>query len=131
MARNPHNRIPLLKRLMDGGYSAWVCYLDADAYVADLDFDLKRYLEDKGDLALIIAPGAPTSPWWEVNAGVFLINLGHPTGRDIVHEWFRRFAEITDDQLRLARVWSQVADDQTSLHWGPAEPHPRRGLDTS
>ena len=30
------NRSGLLKRLIDTGYKGWVCYLDADAFVADL-----------------------------------------------------------------------------------------------
>ena len=63
-----YNRIPLLKRLLNAGYSGWVCYLDADAYIADLDFDLTAYLRDKGDFALIAAPGARAG-WWDVNAG--------------------------------------------------------------
>jgi len=111
-----YNRIALLKRLVDTGFSGWVCYLDADAYIADLDFDLKTYLRDQGDIALIIAPGGPTGRWWDVNAGVFLINLAHPVGQAIVREWSRLFDEITDEQLRTETGWSQVTDDQVLLH---------------
>jgi hypothetical protein len=108
------NRIALLKRLVDTGFSGWVCYLDADAYVVDLDFDLKTYLRDKDNVALVIAPGGPTGHWWDVNSGVFLINLAHPVGQAIVCEWSRLFDEIADEQLRAAADW--VTDDQTFLH---------------
>ncbi len=110
-----YNRIPLLKRLLDGGYTGWVCYLDADAFVADLDFDLRAYLGDKERVALIIAPAEPDAPWWNVNAGVFLINLGHPIGQRIVKGWSSRFDEVTDQQLSAAMRWSQTKDDQMLL----------------
>ena len=111
-----YNRIGLLKRLIDTGYKGWVCYLDADAFVADLDFDLKAFLEDKADIAIIAAYGPPTSPWWDVNAGVFLINLSHDVGRSIVTGWFNRFEQISDDDLLSATNWHQAYDDQKMLH---------------
>lgn len=39
-----YNRIPILRRWADSGFSGWICYLDADAYIADLAFDLRAYL---------------------------------------------------------------------------------------
>jgi Glycosyl transferase family 90/Methyltransferase domain len=111
-----YNRISLLKRLLDSGYSGWVCYLDADAYIVNLNFDLRDYLKDKANVALIIAPGGPSPHWWNINDGVFLINLAHPVGQAIVGSWSRGFDEITDEQLRAAAAWSQVTDDQNLLH---------------
>jgi hypothetical protein len=105
----------MLKSLADEGYQGWVCYLDADAYIADLDFDLREYLSDKDNIALVIAPSNPDTPWWAVNAGVFLINMSHPIGQTVVREWSRRFAEISDEQLRAAKHWSEIKDDQILL----------------
>ena len=109
------NRIPLLKRLLDTGYSGWVCYMDADAFVEDLDFDLRAYLSDKHDLGFIIAAGGNSSNWWNVNAGIFLVNLNHPVGQAIIRGWAHCFNEITDAQLQAAPVWSQVPNDQQLL----------------
>jgi hypothetical protein len=105
----------MLKRLLNEGYQGWVCYLDADAYIADLDFDLREYLSDKEKIALIIAPSNPDTPWWAVNAGVFIINMSHPMGQTIVREWSRRFDEITDERLHAAKRWSEIEDDQILL----------------
>jgi hypothetical protein len=109
------NRIPILHRLAESGFLGWVCYLDADAFVADLNFDLINYLADKGDTALIAAPGGQ-SFWWAVNAGVLFLNLGHPLGQAIVREWHSAFGAITDDELRVGVGWSAVPDDQSLLH---------------
>jgi len=42
-------------------FSVWVCYMDAGAYIADLNFNLAEYHKDKDDIAIITAPGATTS----------------------------------------------------------------------
>lgn len=107
---------------MNVGFSGWVCYLDADAFVADLEFDLEEYLHSKGDAAFIVAPSGRQPPrWWHCNAGVFVINLGHATGRATVRVWNELFAEISDAQLQPAVLWSaldseNMADDQVLLH---------------
>ncbi|MGO9006966.1 MAG: hypothetical protein ACLQIQ_13890 [Beijerinckiaceae bacterium] len=111
-----YNRIALLERLVQAGILGWVCYLDADAFIADLDFDLRNYLADKNDFALIAAPGGPPRVWWNVNAGVFLINLGNPVGRQIIRDWAVRFAMITDEQLQNAEAWGSLSDDQGLLY---------------
>jgi hypothetical protein len=103
-----YNRIPLLKTLLDGGWTGWVCYLDADAYIADLNFDLRVYLRDKSNIAFIAAtdrPGEPERPFWLVNAGVFLINLSHPFARNLIESWAERFNAIPDHQLMERSVW--------------------------
>jgi hypothetical protein len=110
------NRIPMLYRLAEGGFSDWVCYLDADAFIVDLNFDLSSYLLNKNDVALIAAPIGKNNFWWAVNAGVFFLNLGHPLGRAITREWHSVFSAITDDELRGAVEWSSIPDDQSLLH---------------
>jgi hypothetical protein len=108
------NRIPILYRLAQGGFSGWVCYLDADAFVADLNFDLSKYLTDKSDIALIAAPGGQPI-WWDVNAGVLFFNFAHPLGHAIVREWHTAFGAITDHQLQAMIKWS-LPNDQSLLH---------------
>ena len=110
-----YNRIALLERLAQAEFTGWVCYLDADAFIADLDFDLVNYLAGKNNFALIAAPGEPQAVWWNVNAGVFLINLGNPVGRRIIRDWASRFAALTDEQLQGASAWYSVTDDQSML----------------
>jgi hypothetical protein len=110
------NRILLLRRLLETEFQGWVCYLDADALIVDLDFDLRRFLTTKNDIALIAAGGGDPEVWWNINAGVFLLNLAHPFGKAIVRKWHQTFSAITDDQLRLMKDWSKGPDDQSLLH---------------
>ncbi|MBV8525085.1 MAG: hypothetical protein JOY71_23680 [Acetobacteraceae bacterium] len=109
------NRISMLRQLLDVGHSGWVCYMDADAYIADLDFDIRTYLIDKSGTSLIIGAGAPDAPWWHVNAGVFLINLSHSAGKRIVRGWSDRFSAITDLQLQSYDDWTTAPEDQLLL----------------
>jgi hypothetical protein len=110
------NRISILQRLIDSEFYGWVCYLDADAFIADLDFDLRHYLSDKEDIALIAADAGTGPHWWNVNAGVFLLNLAHPLGRAITREWYDTFSGITEDALRELEDWSKGPQDQFLLH---------------
>ncbi len=113
-----YNRIPLLRRIARSGYKGWVCYMDADAFIADLDFSLAEYLSDKSEIAFIATtdrPLEPERPYWLINAGVFLLNLAHPTGQHIIDEWATRFEAITDRQLSEAVEWTQISNDQDLL----------------
>jgi SAM-dependent methyltransferase len=110
------NRIPMLEELVARGFSGWAVYLDADAYIQDLDFDLSAYLADKGDRAAIFATSGVTGEHWDVNAGVALVNLGHPLGRKLIERWSAGFAAHGDDTLRDAVEWMDVGNDQDLLH---------------
>lgn len=113
-----YNRIPLLRRIVDSGFRGWVCYLDADAFIVDLDFDLGGYLSDKGHLAFIAATDRrsdPERPYWFVNAGTFLVNLASEMGRAIVYKWADQFDALTDQQLKTAEGWNQLPNDQDML----------------
>ena len=68
------------------GNRGWVVYLDADAYVADLGFDLVSYLGDKADVCAVFTRAGASPQWWDINDGVFLMNLGNPHARWIVRE---------------------------------------------
>jgi hypothetical protein len=85
------NRIPMLADALANGYEGWVCYVDADAFIYDLDFPLSEYLADKDMFAFIGAPSGVTPP--------------------------RLFQSITDQQLRAASQWDKdLPNDQTLLH---------------
>lgn len=108
------NRIPMLSELVARGHDGWVIYLDADAYVFDLDFDLRSYLAEKQDAAAIMV-SMGCEPRWAVNAGVFMLNLGHEGGRRIVERWAAKFAELSDAQLAGMEVWDDGLSDQSML----------------
>ncbi|HKM63062.1 MAG TPA: DUF4214 domain-containing protein [Acidisphaera sp.] len=122
------NRIAMLQGLVDAGFVGWVCYLDADAYIVDIDFDLRAYLHDKADKALVIAAAAPDAPWWHVNSGVFMVNLESPVGRRIARLWYARFMAISDAELQQFEERSPERGDQwllaqTLLDMPEAEAH--------
>jgi len=98
------NRIEMLRDLLDQGFRGWFVYLDADAVVVQSGFDLRRYLGKRSAAALIAAPGG--SEHWNINAGIFFLNLGHALGRELAARWH----QATHDQI----------DD--ALLWGSAEP---------
>jgi hypothetical protein len=111
-----YNRIPILSTLLTHGFRGWVLYLDADAYIADLTFDLHKFLLAQDNVAFLAAPdGFEPKVWWRMNAGVFAINLAHPVGQQIVREWQKDFLAITDEDLARAAVWDDIPNDQVLL----------------
>lgn len=111
------NRIPILKSYLDAGYDGWFIYIDADAYVADVDFDIRAYLADKSEYAMIAAGSGHEPPvWWDVNAGVFALNFGHPHGRLIAKLWHDLFMEVPAEEFAAEEKWGDVFDDQAALH---------------
>lgn len=112
-----YNRIGMLEELLNEGYDGWVAYLDADAYIAELQFDLRAYLADKEPFgAVLYHTGAEDSPWFDVNAGIFYLNLGNPGGVDLARRWIRRLASVTDAQFASAIEWgATIEDDQFML----------------
>jgi hypothetical protein len=115
-AQAAFNRIFMLDELIERGYRGWALHMDADAYVYDLDFDLRAYLADKGDRSAIIATIPGESVPWHINSGVLFIHLGHPQGRALVRDWKRRFLDVPDERLRdLTSVWDHL-NDQTMLY---------------
>lgn len=111
-----YNRIPMLAELLDEGYRGWAVYLDADAFVHDLEFDLVGLLAAHADRAAIVATAGVTDNRWDVNAGVVVVNFGHPLGRRLVEGWRDRFAGLSDDLLRAADTWLHGDNDQDLLH---------------
>jgi len=94
-----------------------VIYLDADAYVADVDFKIAEYLSEKNQYAMIAAGSGLEPPrWWDINNGVFAINLGHPQGRMIAELWNAALMDVPEDELNAEEKWGDVIDDQAALH---------------
>jgi len=111
------NRITILKAYLDRGYGGWVFYVDADAYIADLDFNLKGFLDARSGFALIASPSGLTPRRWEdINNGVFAINLSHPLGVELVNRWFAALRAIPENVLCDEERWGDVADDQEMMH---------------
>ena len=110
------NRVFLIKEMLDSGFTGWVFYLDADAYVADLGFDLQAYLREHAARAFIAGPGARAEDGWDVNSGAFLINLGHPNGRRLAELWHADVMSTPEAHLAAAPNWHDVTSDQRRLH---------------
>lgn len=109
------NRIVLLQEYVEQGYRGWVLYLDADALVAALDWDIRAYLVERADRAAVLTPGNEGAPDWAVNAGVGFFNLSHPSCRALIGAWSAAFAKLDDSALRGAGRWDLVANDQDML----------------
>jgi hypothetical protein len=111
-----YNRIPMFNELIAGGFRDWAIYIDADAYVAQMDFPIKTYLNEKSEFSAIMIPSRATSNFWDVNAGVLLLNLARPTARFLAQEWLYFFEKIPDEILRQGRTPFQGDNDQVLLH---------------
>ncbi|MFC5343986.1 hypothetical protein ACETK8_19420 [Brevundimonas staleyi] len=110
------NRIFMLAEMVERGVTGWVCHMDADAWINDLSFDLAGFLADKQDAAAVFTPSGSSDEWWDVNDGVFLINLDSPAARRLIADW----------KAATLQAWPQIAhhsnfppggpDDQSLLH---------------
>lgn len=110
------NRVYMLKEMLDRGVEGWVFYLDADAFILDMGFDLVTYLSDKDRYGAIFA--GHISERHDVNAGGFAVNLSHPAGQALVLEYHRRCeAAAATAQYSQAISWERdVYNDQYILY---------------
>lgn len=109
------NRILFLKEQIDDGFEGWVFYLDADAFVYDHTRDVRGILQAyEGDF--LFSPGGLTGEKWDVNDGVFLINLGSAAGKELALAWYEHFMSTPEDVLQKASEWQMVPSDQPRLH---------------
>ena len=102
----------MLKEMLDRGFRGWILYADADAYIANLKFDLRDYLKDKNEYAMILRPGAFTGEFWDVNVGVMLVNCSSERAEWLVNHWPATFLQVPDDVLKSAFDWGSVPHDQ-------------------
>lgn len=106
------NRIEMLNELCERGYRGWAMYLDADAVIRQADFDLRRFLGKRDEYGLVVCPGHPGAEPWQVNDGVFFINLGNIPGRTIARRWHALFhMNVTGYMLgEAAAPWAELPD---------------------
>jgi len=113
------NRIYKLNEYIAAGATGWVLYMDADAYIYDLNFDVEEFLSDKQKYAFIFSKAIDDedTPAWNINNGVFFANLTHPACKYVLREWKTFYDTFyTDSDYVNATEWDDVINDQTSLH---------------
>ena len=112
-----YNRIFMLNEMLARGAGGWVIFADADAFVADLKYDISTYLLENCQYSLIGRTGGSAAPW-NLNAGILFINLDDPLGRAFVADWLARFtASVPDHYLRNpAAKWDEYPNDQDLMY---------------
>lgn len=113
-----YNRIALLNEAIDAGFDGWLAFLDTDAFIVDLRFDLDAYLRRHDDRALVLRPSAPgAQDAWRVNAGVLFVNARHPLAVRAMRAW-RRLMSVARmaGQLALPPRYALI-DDQKLLQF--------------
>jgi hypothetical protein len=99
------------------GFRGWVIYMDADAYIANPDFDLRTFLIERNHYSVIAAPGGPEE--WCVNAGILLLNLSSEFTRALIAKWNKKFhSQVGRERLLTAETpWQTgLKNDQELLH---------------
>ncbi|HEY1073998.1 hypothetical protein [Brevundimonas sp.] len=110
------NRVFMLTELIDREIGGWVCYMDADAWVHDLDYDLEVLFAGLGDAAAVFTPSGASDHWWDVNAGVFFVNLDHPDGVRLCQAWKKACLEKWGFIADKVDFPAGGPDDQSILH---------------
>ena len=106
------NRLYMLDELIQRGRRGWAIYADADAYIADLTFDIRTFLDEHADKAMIATPSGSSNHYWDINNGVLIFNLDHAAARFILRRWKAAFEGVTDQKIRGATDWHMGIDDQ-------------------
>src|SRR3981081_758524 len=114
-----YNRLHMLKELLDEGHRGWVLYLDADAYISDLDFPIAEFLKARTQSALIGVRANSTAEYWDINAGVLFVNFKHHLAEAIVLDLIKRHEKASQTLEFLETRWPDPdlrLDDQSLLH---------------
>jgi len=120
-AKTPHpsfaacNRIYLLQDELDSGNFDWAVWLDADSVIVDTNKAFDDFLDD---VHCIIACKGGDRPdnWWDINNGVFFLNLRHPmTG--ILLELWQRNVENHLRHLENQNLIHKVDWDVNNTRW--------------
>jgi hypothetical protein len=121
-----YNRIFLFKELWDRKFRGWAIYIDADAVIANQDFDLRAFLQDKSEFAAVLThTGA--AQWWDVNIGVMMLNFAHPWTGQLVTKLVDLFVSHCRPHLPTAKDSGDLPDDQSLFHYLLVEnEHPAR-----
>jgi hypothetical protein len=83
--------------LWERKFRGWAIYIDADAVIADQDFDLRAYTQDKSQFAAVLSYKGEAH-WWQVNCGVMILNFAHPWRLARPKGWFQTRAAIRKRQ---------------------------------
>jgi hypothetical protein len=104
------NRVHMLSDRLAEGWEGWFLYVDADAVIRQTMFDIRRYLGRRAQHALIAAPGGEQD--WNINAGVFFLNLGDERGRIIAQRWIAAVGRAVSDEMLETTVepWGRLPD---------------------
>jgi hypothetical protein len=91
--------------------------MDADAFVADLSFNMAQYLAENNKYCFIAESGGSGAPW-NVNAGVFFLNLDDADGRLLVHDWLAKFESLVPKEYLASHdgKWDEYKNDQALLY---------------
>lgn len=107
-----YNRIELLQRFRAAGYRGWVGYFDVDAIVTTAEDAIPALIAAHVDRAAIfVHTGAQGAPWFDINNGIFFLNLGHPSANKILSAWSERWHSVPDDVLAASVNWGESFDD--------------------
>ncbi len=91
------------------------CWLDSDAFVVDLDRDIRSFLESKDGFSMFISPDQPE---WDAkfNAGVFIVR-NDEMGRSIVGNWKSFYPP--KNWKREGKKWVSIGYDPNDkkTHW--------------
>jgi hypothetical protein len=109
------NRIYIFEELIAEGHDGWVLYLDADAFVVDMDFPIGEYLDARNEYAGIVVHAGATPAYWDINNGVMFLNLKTEVAKLIVRDWSRRHQEILEEPEYLSRERPTYFGDQRLL----------------
>ncbi len=112
-----YNRIFMLNEMLARGVGGWVIFADADAFVADLTYDISAYLAENSQYCLIGRTGGSASPW-NLNAGILLINLDDPLGSTFVRDWLAHFNDLVPVNylLNADSKWDEYPNDQDLMY---------------
>lgn len=111
-----YNRVYMLKELIERGHTGWVFYLDADAYIHDMNFDVKAYIDARRQYAGIFAGFCDLRRPYDINSGGFALNLGTVIGRQLALDYWGCVDAIPDGDYNRAVVWGKdIKEDQLML----------------
>jgi hypothetical protein len=102
------NRYHLIRDEVERGQHDWALWIDADAIVVHLNVRLESIIERTPDKFIIACRGG-CEGHFDINNGIFLINLRHPLARTFADELIRKGDE-------LGRMLTGFHSDQHEMH---------------
>jgi hypothetical protein len=107
------NRIYLMEEALTDSTIDWVVYLDADCFVKDLNTRFEEIIYEDGpsgnnsEKAFIFCRGS-SDELYDINAGVFFMNVRHPGAAAIINIWKTYYETVITDQIlyKASAPWS-------------------------